>query len=203
MQIDIQRKAIDQALSNTLQSKNADSVAFKWYLALHVNDITQYNAENAVHEYDELTYHSINQSSAPKPSLYSQAKHFTQYQHQTQSLQLCDHPNLFIQLSNCMQPHSLHWSKNEQLLPSDVIQNCPLHTQNKLSEHDKRSQSADTVYESHASVDSAWEHRFEKSGSCSKEAPNNNVQFESETPATNEFVDTTLANIDESVKISF
>lgn len=133
MQVNLHRKTIDQQLNNALQTKGVDGSVFRWYLALQIDDISQYHAEKSDGREDELPYPSINLPSAPKASLYAQNKHYEQYQYHKDGIASCKNPALGIQLINCINPHSLHWSKHELPISEEVIQNCPLHTQRTQS----------------------------------------------------------------------
>lgn len=187
MQVNLQRKTIDQQLNTSLHIAGAGGSVFQWYLALQIDDITQYHAEKETESEDSFPYPSINLPSAPKPSLYAQDKH---YQHQN-SLVLCKKPALNIHLMNCMHPNSLHWLKHEQPILNEIIENSPLHTQQA---HAMQKREAETAEINTIGVSDTFQ-------SNTKNEVSVNMPSNMNRMPTNTFVDTTLENTASALNI--
>jgi hypothetical protein len=195
MQVNFHAKTIDQQLSRALQTNGADGPFFQWYLALHIADITQYNAKTNEMFEDKLPYPSIEFPSAPKASLYAQKIHYEQYQLQSQALQHSKQPALTIQLSNCMHPHSLHWSNEEETIPTEIFENCPLHTQRAhlMQKGDAKTPVLGSNSQDDANLSNQWNNA----------GLDINNQTDFTTLPTDFFVDTTLENTATAAKMVF
>jgi hypothetical protein len=132
LQISSYIQALDKQLNLSLNETGNNTSDFSWYLALQVISLEPYNAKNGCVIEHKLPYDSMNMLGAPKPSLYTEDKHVTQYEKQNANLHLCEKPSILIQFYNNLQPHSLHYLKEEQKLPDDVVKNTSILVQNSL-----------------------------------------------------------------------
>jgi hypothetical protein len=196
MQISSYIESIDKQLSSTLHKAGHSNCEFSWYLALQMTSTKPYNAKNESAIEHSLLYASMNMPSAPKPSLYVQDKHFSQYAKQAISLHSCKHPSLLIQFYNSLQPHSLHSSKEQQKLPIDVIENTSIFVQECLKGNDYIKKSTALGYNS-----SDNKQAFNANSSSDMFSPHNNLhECVSDLPS-NDFVDATFASIEQAMAI--
>ncbi|MFT6268934.1 MAG: hypothetical protein ACJAVV_001752 [Alphaproteobacteria bacterium] len=156
-----------------------------------------YNAKNEGAIEHSLLYASINLPSAPKPSLYVENKHFTQYARQANSLHTCKHPSILIQFYNSLQPHSLHCTKEEQKLPVEVIENTSVFVQNTLKPDEYIRQ-----YKGVEDNPSNNKEQHEKDSNSNILHPHD-IPYESlsELPAS-EFVNATFASIEQGMAVN-
>lgn len=132
MQILSHIQSLDRLLNSTLHNSGRETSTFAWYLTLQAANIEQYNAKNHEAVEDDLPYFSINLPSAPKATLYLQEEQLDKLNAQGAALHHCQKPALSIQFYNCLQPQSLHWQRQEQVIPFDVVENASIFAQNEL-----------------------------------------------------------------------
>lgn len=129
MNISLYIQSVDKQLSRTLHKAQHTSSTFAWYLAVQTTNAQSYHPKDSASIEHDLPYKRISLPSAPKSSLYTQNKHYSQYAKLSEALHRCDNPSALIQFYNNLQPQSLQYTVQEQKLPLALIENLPVFTQ--------------------------------------------------------------------------
>lgn len=182
MQINLHTKTIDHHLRSALEEGGTNGSVFKWYLAMQGNDARTYHPEKYAESEGLLPYPGINLPTAPKSNFYAHEKDYAECHVSQGGLSRCKNPSLNIQLRNCMKPQSLHWAKHEQMITAEVIENCPLHTQQTYRKNHLAEQNVS------ADFDIGQSFKSEVSNAASN-------------LPTNIFVDTTVENTAKAVEM--
>ncbi len=122
-------KNVETLIGRQLQQEKPGSADFRWYLSLHIDDVSAYDAKIASLDEHENPYASILSASSTAPSLYASSRHYQQYQKHNFALSASPQPSALIKWINATQPHSHHHLAEQQIIPRDVIENTPFHVQ--------------------------------------------------------------------------
>ena len=184
MQVNLHKKTIDQYLCSALEKGGTNESVFRWYLAMQVNNVIHYHPEKQNECEGFLPYPSINLPSAPRSNFYAQEKDYQEYHKQHDGLSKCMDPAANIRFMNYLKPQCLNYSRHEQLIAVEIIENSPFYTQQIYGANPLHRQNS--------------KENFDVNQSSIDEACDTNADM----PA-NLFVDATLNNTKSSVNMTF
>lgn len=139
---------IDQYISEALANNRSENSSFSWLLSIQISAYDVNDAESNEPVSNDNLYLSIPLPRAVSPNLYAKPSDYLNITSSYATLTQQKNVSLGLNFLNAFKPNSLHWQTDQQVLPSEVLNNLAWHKRialensipdsiDKLKEYDK------------------------------------------------------------------